>query len=308
MDPTLLPALHDVLAVARAGSVGVASRQLHKTSSAVSQQIRRVEEHFRVELFERAGRGIRLSAGGEAALGAINRLFDEAESVFGLLSELSGKTVTTLRVAASDYLGKALLLPVIRELFESAAPLKFQITTTHSPDAARAVERGEADFAVITSRETPGTLVARPVTVQRFVWVGPRIRGLRAPLSQRLAREPLLRLTAGSEGRRLFDDYLERNRIRPASTIDVPSVSLMLSYASGGLGIGLCPTLALENEPRARLVAEPAAVEALPVQLIYRSNFRLTAAVEGFVEKLLARGSRGPGHNRAISRGDMPRK
>jgi len=46
IDPTLIPALQDVLLVARTGSVGAAARQLHKTPSAVSQQLRRVEEHF----------------------------------------------------------------------------------------------------------------------------------------------------------------------------------------------------------------------------------------------------------------------
>jgi DNA-binding transcriptional LysR family regulator len=292
MDPALLPALYDVLIVARAGSVGTASRLLHKTSSAVSQQIRRVEEHFGVQLFQRAGRGIQLSPGGEAALSAINRLFDEAGSVYGLLSGLSGETVTTLRIAASDYLGKALLLPVIRGLFEEGAPLRFQITTTHSPEAARAVERGEADFAVITSRESRSALVEQAIAVQSFLWVGPRNKSRSGALTERLKHEPLLRLTSGSEGRRLLDDYLERERVRPASTIDVPSVSLMLSYASGGLGIGLFPTLALENESRAGLVIESADVETLPVKLVHRSNFRLTAAIAPFVQRLLETGRR----------------
>ena len=43
MDASLLPAFHDVLVVAQTGSVGEAARRLHKTASAVSQQIRRIE-------------------------------------------------------------------------------------------------------------------------------------------------------------------------------------------------------------------------------------------------------------------------
>src|SRR5262249_13641045 len=112
IDPTLVPALQDVLMVARFGSLAAAAQQLHKTASAVSQQIRRVEQHFGVPLFERAGRGVKLSQAGEGALPSINRLFDEAEALFGHLAELAKSSVTTLRIAASDYLGKALLLPV----------------------------------------------------------------------------------------------------------------------------------------------------------------------------------------------------
>ena len=92
------------------------------------------------------------------------------------------------------------------------------------------------------------------------MWVGPRRRGLTARLERRLPREPLLRLAAESHGRRLLDEYLERERVRVLSTIEVPSVSLMLSYVSGGLGIGLAPALALAEVPRGRVVIEPAHV------------------------------------------------
>lgn len=276
--------------VARAGSVGAASRRLHKTPSAVSQQIRRVEEHFGVELFERAGRGVKLSQAGESALPAINRLFDEAESLFAHLAELSGTAVTTLRVAASDYLGKGLLLPVLRELFLLRAPLRFEITTMHSLDAQRSVERGEVDYAVITTLEARDALVERVLFAQPFVWVGPRAGGEKRHLKDRLRREPLLRLAAGSQGRRLLDAFLDEQRIRPVSTIDVPSVSLMLSYASGGLGVGLAPALALGEVPRSRIVAARAAVPSLPVKIVYRRNYRPAPAAERFVERLFAIG------------------
>ena len=46
LDPALLPALHDALVVAQTSSIGEAARRLHKTPSAVSQQLRRIEQHF----------------------------------------------------------------------------------------------------------------------------------------------------------------------------------------------------------------------------------------------------------------------
>ncbi len=296
IDPSLVPALHDVLMVARVGSVGAASRQLHKTASAVSQQIRRVERHFGVPLFERAGRGVKLSQAGESALPSINRLFDEAEALFGHLSELAGTSVTTVRVAASDYLGKALLLPVIRELFELRAPLRFEITTLHSLDAPRPVERGEVDFAVITTLEARESLTEKVLFTQPFFWVGPRRRSEKRRLVERLRREPILRLAAGSQGRRLLDAYLDDKRIRPVSTIDVPSVSLMLSYASGGLGVGLAPALAVAEVPRSRIALERATVQPLPVKLVFRSNYRPLPAAERFVDRLLSVGRQAARH------------
>jgi DNA-binding transcriptional LysR family regulator len=293
IDASLFPALLSLLTVARSGSVGAAARLHHRTSSAISQQIRRVETHFGVKLLERAGRGVRLTPAGEAALPALLDLNEEAEAVFGRLSEVSGRPMTTLRVAVSDYLGKALLVPVVRGLLDRGAPLRFEIATTHSREAIRLVGRGEVEFGIVTAPETPRGLEEQHLFDQPFVWVGPRRRGLgRIPLEQRLPREPLLRLAAESHGRRLLDEYLERERVRVLSTIEVPSVSLMLSYVSGGLGIGLAPALALAEVPRGRVVIEPARVPRQPVKLVSRPSARRSAVAAQFAAEVAAEGRR----------------
>ena len=225
----------------------------------MSQQIRRLETHFGIKLFERAGRGVRLSAAGEAALPVVRELWTGAEAAFGQLAELAGHPATTLRVAVSDYLGKALLAPVLRDLLDQEPSVRFEIVTAHSREGVRLVARGDVDLAVVTGQDTPRGLEDRHLFDQPFVWVGPRRRrGEQAPLTERLRREPILRLAAESRGRALLDQYLADARIRPVSTIDVPSVSLLLSYVSGGLGIGLVPALALSEAPRDRTVSAPA--------------------------------------------------
>ena len=297
IDAALFPALETLLAVARTGSVGAAARQRHVTSSAVSQQIRRLETHFGIKLLERAGRGVRLTAAGEAALPVVRELWSGAESAFGQLAELAGRPTTTLRVAASDYLGKALLAPVLRDLLDEEPPVRFEIVTTHSRAGVRLVAAGDVDLAVVTGQETPRWLEDRHLFDQPFVWVGPRRSGRRdrvprASLEERLTREPVLRLAAESRGRALLDQYLADNRIRPVSTIDVPSVSLLLSYVSGGLGIGLVPALALTEAPSDRVVSARARVPALPVTLVWRAAARRQPALTRLAALLTAAGAR----------------
>jgi DNA-binding transcriptional LysR family regulator len=293
IDTALFPALEALLAVARTGSVGAAARQRHITSSAVSQQIRRLETHFGVKLFERAGRGVRLTAAGEAALPVVRELWSGAESAFGRLAELAGHPTVTLRVAVSDYLGKGLLAPVLRDLLDEEPPVRFEIVTTHSRAAVRLVSSGDVDLAVVTGQETPRGLEDRHLFDQPFAWVGPRrARRDRAPLTERLRREPVLRLAAESRGRALLDHYLAEERIRPVSTIDVPSVSLLLSYVSGGLGIGLVPALALAEAARGRVVSAPARVPALPVTLVWRPATRRQPALARLADLLTAAGAR----------------
>src|SRR5207237_196963 len=211
VDASLFPALETLLAVSRTGSVGAAARQRHITSSAVSQQVRRLETHFGIKFFERAGRGIRLTTVGEAALPVVRELWSGAELAFG----------------------------------------------------------------------------------QPFAWVGPR-RGPRdrQPRTDRLRREPVLRLAAESRGRAVLDQYLTDERIRPVSTIDVPSVSLLLSYVSGGLGIGLVPALALAEAPMDRVVRAPARVPSLPVTLVWRATARRQPALARLADLLATAGAR----------------
>jgi DNA-binding transcriptional LysR family regulator len=309
VETSLFPALLSLLTVARTGSVGATARQRHRTSSAISQQIRRLEAHLGVKLLERAGRGVRLTPAGEAALPAIGQLWSEAEALFAQLAAVSGRPVSTLRVAVSDYLGKVLLVPVLREVADEGVPVRFEIVTTHSRDALGRVARGEVDFAVVSATTVPAGLDQEPLLRQAFAWVGPRRASRRREsLLTRLAREPLLRLSAESQGRRLLDDLLERERVRPASTIDVTSVSLMLAYIGGGVGVGLVPTLALGDVPRHRVVIEPAEAPPIPVILVSRPAVRRNPAALGFAAALAREGRRLGARARAGPRGSDDRR
>lgn len=290
--------------VARVGSVGAAARRLNKTPSAVSQQIRRITDALGVVLFERRGRGLSLTQAAEHVLPAATRLFDQAEAVFGLFGELSGSAVTTLRIAASDYLGKPLLVPVLRDLSASGVPLHFEISTVHSEESLALLERGAVDMAVVSQAGDRSGLSGTTLLEQNLSWVSPKRGSRRTPLDERLAKGPLLRLATGSLGRKLLDRYLEQHGIRPASTVDVPSVSLLLAYAMGGVGIGLVPALSLDSHDLGALLVEPSDLPRLPVQLVTRAGRPLVPVVERFTERLLQQAE----HERARLEQARPKK
>jgi DNA-binding transcriptional LysR family regulator len=294
VTPALIPALFDALTVARLGSVGAAAKKLGKTPSAVSQQLRHLSELTGVSLFERRGRGVRLSPAGERVLPLATRLFDEAETLFRLFGELSGEARTTLRIAAADYLARPLLVPVLRELAAEGVPIHFEITTAHSEEALARLESGDVELAIVSFSGERTGLETHALFEQSFFWIAPERRsrpggGKRRrelSLTDRLANEPLLRLAPGSVGRRLLDEWLERDGVRVTSTVDVPSVSLLLAYATGGVGIGLVPALALEGGRLRGVSRERADVPALAVKLVLRAGRRRDAAVDHFVERL----------------------
>jgi DNA-binding transcriptional LysR family regulator len=174
----------------------------------------------------------------------------------------------------------------LRRVFAEAAPLRFEITTTHSIEATRLIADGLVDVALVSTHRPPGPDDVE-LCRQHFYWVAPKAPG-RVPLRVRLGREPLLRLGPGSQGRRLLDEVLGRLRVRPLSTIDVPSVSLMLSYARQGLGVGLVPELALARGDRRRqLVVERADLPPIDVRLTCRPTLKRTRPVARFLTGLI---------------------
>ena len=86
-----VPALHDALVVAQTGSVGEAARRLHKTASAVSQQLRRIEAALRRRVVREGGPRRAAERGGRGGLGASRASSTRRRRWRALLAELAGE-------------------------------------------------------------------------------------------------------------------------------------------------------------------------------------------------------------------------
>src|ERR1041385_7702419 len=108
IDTELLRAF---VAVADSGGFTRAAHSLNRTQSAVSMQIKRLEATTRSALFERMGRGIRLTQPGEALLGYARRILDLNDEALENLTRapLEGP----VRIGAMDDYGTRLLPSVI---------------------------------------------------------------------------------------------------------------------------------------------------------------------------------------------------
>ena len=95
---------------------------------------------------------------------------------------------------------------------------------------------GQADVAIVSTDRAPGpdeTTLCR----QRFHWVAPRApRGKPQPIRARLAREPCCGWAPAAAGGAPSTSCSAGCGLRPLSTIDVRSVSLMLAYVAPGAG------------------------------------------------------------------------
>ncbi|WP_237153711.1 LysR substrate-binding domain-containing protein [Oryzibacter oryziterrae] len=115
-----LPSLNALRAfecVARLGAVNRAAEEMNVTESAVSRQVRALEEDLRVELFRRVHRGVRLSPEGEQLLRYLGSAFDTIRRGVEQIRARPGE----VRVRTPPTFGSRWLLPRLRD-FEMANP------------------------------------------------------------------------------------------------------------------------------------------------------------------------------------------
>jgi DNA-binding transcriptional LysR family regulator len=154
--------------VAEAGGMTAAARHLNLTQAAVSQQIKRLEEHFGAELFDRRQRRLRLTAHGERLLGHAERMLSLNDEAWSLMTTPEAEGAVRLGVP-SDIVSP-FLPPILKSFARSWPRIELTMVTGNTADLRARLERGEIDLTLTTEPATgPGSelLLADPL-----VWVG----------------------------------------------------------------------------------------------------------------------------------------
>lgn len=139
------PAMRYFLAVAEAGSIRAASRELNVASSAVNRQVLWLEEGLGLQLFDRVGRRLRLSQAGELLLAHIRRTYSDFEGTVAELDALKGLRRGTVSIASVESVAEKLLPAVISSFRKGYPGIHVNVSISSSREAARKVEAAEAD-------------------------------------------------------------------------------------------------------------------------------------------------------------------
>jgi DNA-binding transcriptional LysR family regulator len=141
-----LRVLHAIWAT---GSVGGAARTLHVTTSAVSQQVARLERDVGQRLVERQGRGIRLTEAGALLARHAGDLLTHVERVEAGLAAHRGAVAGTLTIAAFATAARGLLPGVLTDLRSRYPDLSVSLSEQEPHEAIPALRRGHLDVAIV---------------------------------------------------------------------------------------------------------------------------------------------------------------
>ena len=228
------------MAVARAGTFTAAGRQLGLTQSAVSAQMRRLEDYLGVTLFERTAKSAVLSASGREMLPQAEEIVALAERIAGAAK--AGHVSGLLRVGAIASAQQSLLVDALVQFRDAFPDVRVRIVPGVSLSLLGQVDAAEIDMAVLIRPPfaLPPELAWQPLLREPMALAVPA--GLPArPWRELLASQPFIRYDRTSFGGRLVDMFLKKHRIAVREAIELDEMEAIANLVRRGLGVALLP-------------------------------------------------------------------
>ncbi len=239
-------------AVARHLSFSRAAEELHLTQPAVSTQVRKLEEHAGLALFEQFGKKIYLTAAGTDLL-AIGRgiieQFEVAERAMTQLKGITGGRLNVGVISAGDYFFPRLLVSFIGR--HQGVVLNF---TVHNREELLAhLSENRTDLAVMVRPPKDLDVVAEPFAPHPYVIVcapGHPLVGRRRIPIERLLNEPFVVREKGSDTWQSMQEGFGDHFAKMNVAIEIKSTETIKQAVMAGLGLGFLSAHTISQELR----------------------------------------------------------
>ena len=270
-------------AVADAGSLTHAGDVLHLSQSAVSRQIRALEESLNTTLFHRHARGLILTEQGELlfdATQAMSRRLDTAEA---RIRDSEEEVFGELRVTTTTAFGLLWLAPRLQKLYDQYPHLKIDLMLE---ERVLDLPMREADVAIRMKEPSQADLIRRRL-------MGVRMRLYASP--EYLAQNGTPERAADLSRHRLICQNLGSTQVAAGATLtrelltnDIPSLLTVNNYFGvlqaviANLGIGVLPDYVIQDFPQIVRVLPEIESNEIPVFLAYPEELRQSKRIAAF--------------------------
>jgi LysR family carnitine catabolism transcriptional activator len=245
------------LAVVDDGGVTRAANRLCVAQPSLSQSLRALERELGAELFQRVGRGLRLTAAGEALIGPARhalRMMDAARAAVGEVSELAAGT---LQIAALATLAVDPLSALIGRFRGEHPGVVIRVREPQSAAAVSTLVRaGECELGLAHLPLPQEQLRTVELGEQELLFVlppGSEAGGALAPAA--LREVPLVVSPPGTSTRMLLEQALQAVEVTPRIAVEIDAREAIVPLVLAGAGAALLPaTLAEEAARRGAVV------------------------------------------------------
>jgi DNA-binding transcriptional LysR family regulator len=254
--------------VAEHGNISRAALALHLSQPAVSGQLRQLQDEFGEPLYQRDGRGIRLTSAGEQLAIYATRMRETFSQAHALRSALRGLESGTLRIGASTTPASYLLPYLIAEFHR-----RYPDVTIHTIDGNSAeIVAGlmSLDIAMIegpVGENLPPGVGVVPWREDEIVAIVPEAHPLAAKNASQarlsdICACPLVLREGGSGVRQLVERAFARAGLPMRVALEIAGVEGVKEAVRAGMGIGFVSAMSMRHEDNAlrRLTISPDAL------------------------------------------------
>lgn len=278
------------LAVAGTQHMTRASEQLHVTQSTLSHQIRQMEQDLGTPLFDRIGRGIRLTEAGEMFRGFAQRALTELESGVNALAELDHVLRGQLRVGVIHTINSSLVPPVISRFVAQHSGVMVTVDEMSGVDIEEGIVSGRLDLGIGFAPATSEDIVAERLFDEKIVLITSRdfdSKGRGTLRASELAKVKLALMSPRFMTRRLIDaaygQYIAGNVTLEMNSIE----SLLATVRCGGVSTILNERALLHEGDLVKVVITHPGTVRTAALLWHRERYR-SAAARRFAEMFRA--------------------
>lgn len=236
----MITELKTFIAVCKHGTFAATGERIGLTQSAVSSQIRRLEDSLGYALFDRTGRSATLNTAGQATLARAEEICALYEKLGDAPDDKSASGL--LRIGAIASSQPAILTRALLAFRQIYPQVRVHVSPGVSMRLMDELDAGKIDAAVII-RPPFGLLpdlTWQALVYEPFVLIVPNsIPG--KDWRQLVQTQPFLRYDRASFGGRMVEGFLRREGLVVNEAIEVDEISGLLHLASKGLGVAIVP-------------------------------------------------------------------
>jgi len=229
-----------------------AAERLNLTQSAVSHQIKALEEDLGEPLFIRAKRGCRLSAAGKAALEYVDRILEVSDEMRERISGRSSSPVGRVRAAAATQAFVHLFAGLFESFMRAHPGIELSFRTTVSTEQTVAdILNGAADVGFASLAIYSPTLQVNKLFDDELLLVVGQKHALASRSEatvEEIQRERLILFERGASIRRSTDQFFNQVGVSPDLALESNDTYFIKLMVGQGLGISLLPSWAVRDE------------------------------------------------------------
>ena len=234
------------------------ARRLHVSQSAVSRQIKLLEDELGGVLVHRRGRRVALTPAGELLLKTANRLFRDIQDVIWQISETHQLHRGSLRIGGGMTVCIFILPKVLKKYRSLYKHVDLRVTSGTSEAILRLIRNHEVDLGLLTLPVVAKDLEVIPAMKEEMVVVtapGHALSRKRTVRPEDLGKFPLILFEPGSNTRKVLDQFFLDEQIPVDVAMETENVEIMKAMVADGIGITIIPYAAIAKDVRSKRFA-----------------------------------------------------